>query len=155
VFRNRTIKKLKEYFELQELVSRRVFDKYGEYCWNIFPTKSLKMLYKVRKFAGVSLYINTWNFAGNKEQSGFRSIWELIGAVLSGHRFAECYDIKLNPDGCGKLEHELLWDKLYRNHRKLGITELESKEATVKGERGNWIHISCRYNGKGFRVIRP
>jgi len=66
------ITELKQFFSVQELVSRRVYDRYSERSWKFLDTDLLECLLIVRKNLGRPMTINTWNYGGTKQQRGLR-----------------------------------------------------------------------------------
>ena len=67
------IKDIKKYFQLQELVSKAVYDKYGEYAWNFFDEKLLATIVALREIIlCVPLVCNNWKSGGSFSQRGFR-----------------------------------------------------------------------------------
>lgn len=57
-----------KYFNLKELVSKAVYDKYGEFAWNVFDPRILDVAVWLREGLGIPLVCNTKTL----QQRGFR-----------------------------------------------------------------------------------
>lgn len=88
---------IQKYFALQELVSAAVYQKYGEFAWNVFDTKLLDVLVWLRGCLGIPLVCNT----KQHQQRGFREntcqiVTEKTKArqmYLSGHTLGKAVDL--------------------------------------------------------------
>lgn len=60
------------YFNIKELVSEAVYEKYGEKAWRYFDTRLLITMYFIREKIGKSITVNNWAYGGNFSQRGFR-----------------------------------------------------------------------------------
>lgn len=66
------ISRIKKYFDIQELVCRHVFEKFGEGAWDFFDPRLLETLLWVRETLGKPIYVNNWQVGGNLTQRGLR-----------------------------------------------------------------------------------
>jgi len=66
-------KEIKEYFTIEEFVSKKVFVKYGERAWMFICPRLLHTLLIIRKELGRPMTINNWAFGGKFSQRGLRS----------------------------------------------------------------------------------
>jgi len=82
-----------EYFIIQELVSKVMFDRYGEQCWQFFNPAMLITADLLRKVFGVT-YVNDWHKGGDNHYKGLRGIDCEIGATASIHRIGGALDSK-------------------------------------------------------------
>lgn len=57
-------------FILQELVSKAIYEKYGERAWQFLDVRMLKNLQWLRENIG-SMTVNNWYWGGNRQYSGF------------------------------------------------------------------------------------
>lgn len=64
--------KEKQYFDIRELVSKQVYEKFGESAWKFFDTKLLITLYFIRNKKGKYIIVNDWHKGGSLQQRGFR-----------------------------------------------------------------------------------
>ena len=65
--------KLKEYFKIEELVSKQVLWKYGEErSWLFFDPRLLELLLWVRVTLNKPITVNNWSFGGAFSQRGLR-----------------------------------------------------------------------------------
>lgn len=77
--------KITKYFSLKELVSAKVYAKYGEFAWNFFDTRILDVLVWLREGLGIPLVCNT----STQQQRGFRE--NLCAIVLEKTRAGRLY----------------------------------------------------------------
>lgn len=70
---NELIARVKKYFGLHELVSEKVFKRYGEQAWQFFDPRLLEVLIWLREGIGVPLTCNNWQIGGMYQESGFRA----------------------------------------------------------------------------------
>lgn len=93
---------LKEYFSIQELVSEKVYQRYGSDAWALFRTEALTCLYLMRVGIDKKFTINTWHKSGGgAQQRGFReNISEICKSktdkgklYTSGHVLGCAFDI--------------------------------------------------------------
>ncbi len=67
------MRKIKDYFKIEELVSKQVLLKYGEKrCWFFFDPRILELLLWVRVEINNPITINNWSFGGFFSQRGLR-----------------------------------------------------------------------------------
>jgi hypothetical protein len=64
--RNELIKKLKNNFDIRELVCKHCYDKFGENAWQFISLKLLSTLYVLRyKIFNKPITINNWHCGGS------------------------------------------------------------------------------------------
>lgn len=67
-----------QHFDLEELVSEKVFKKYGQEAWGFFDPRALKVLDWLREKLDKPITINTWVWGGNFDERGFRANLDTI-----------------------------------------------------------------------------
>ena len=68
-----------KFWEIKELVSPRVYEKFGQSAWKFFDIEYLIDLDTIRKAYNSTLYINNWAFGGSYTESGLReNISEIV-----------------------------------------------------------------------------
>lgn len=96
--RNKIISELSKYFKVKELVSNKVYTKYGETSWRFFDTEFLHTLLVLRRdILGVPLICNS----GENQQRGLREniapmVWSKTNAgvmYLSAHCLGKGCDL--------------------------------------------------------------
>lgn len=71
--RREIIQKLKEFFDLQELVGKWEYQAHGELCWRYLRTELLHTLLIVRRdILKAPMYANNWVWDGNYDERGLR-----------------------------------------------------------------------------------
>jgi hypothetical protein len=66
------IDRLKKYFQIYELVSEEVYNKYKEDSWALFHEDALHCLLIMREGIDKPFTINNWYWGGNFDERGFR-----------------------------------------------------------------------------------
>lgn len=68
------IKELSNYFDIKELVSKQVYEKYSNKSWSFFSLELLETLLVLRRdILQCPMIINNWNNRGEFQQRGLRS----------------------------------------------------------------------------------
>lgn len=71
--RSELIKKLKQNFDIRELVCPHCYKKFGEGSWQFLSTELLSTLYKLRyEIFQQSIIINNWHKGGKYDERGLR-----------------------------------------------------------------------------------
>ena len=129
-----------KHFKLEELVSKKMHDRYGKRCWQFFDDRLLKVLDKIREEIGKPITVNNWLWGGNFHQRGFRENLDTIPYVRtanntfynSQHNFGRAVDFDVK----GMTAEEVRkW--IIENQKKF-------PEITYMEEDVNWVHIDIR-----------
>jgi hypothetical protein len=142
------ILEVKKYFKLQELVSKVVYDRYGEDAWYVFGTDILQCLLLIRVGLGKSITINDWLWGGTNHQRGYRENLSKIvkdktedGVLyISGHVLGCALDLHVKGMIAEDVRtwilanQEIFPCKIRLEHRKLST-----------GEFITWVHIDTKY----------
>lgn len=91
--RQEILKEIKEYFNVQELVSPQVHRRYRKESWQFISTDLLECLLIIRKSLGKPIIINNWATGGRFTQRGlrdnltpiFKKKFKINKLYLSGH----------------------------------------------------------------------
>ena len=130
-----------KHFKIQELVSKLVFDRYGDFCWNFFSDDFKRDLDTIREYHGKGITINDWCFGGtNYTQCGLRSNLDpmVIGKTTlycSAHCMGKAVDMHSK-------DNIKLWNDckyLIEKGKLRTINRLESQLSTKNG----WVHVDC------------
>ena len=120
-----------EYFVIQELVPRAVYEERGEKAWYLLNPELLKSLDIIRKHCG-PVTINNWHTGGNRQWSGLRTEFSPYGTMYSQHRFGNAADCLVKDV---KAAREWIIED--------GNTGVRGLELTV-----SWLHVDVRnYDG--------
>lgn len=127
------------YFGIKELVSRQVYNKFGEQAWMFFGPDEKEDLDTIREANGAAIIINNWATGGNLSQCGLRcNIDPLVisktGIYCSAHTMGKGFD---------------LHDSLGRNNRLYAIVvDLIQKKKLKAMKRvenltstPSWVHV--------------
>lgn len=90
--RSELINKLRENFNIKELVCPHCYEKFGEKSWQFLSTELLSILYTLRyEIFKAPITVNTWHNRGNFSQRGLRcNVCELVKSKKSIHLSAHC-----------------------------------------------------------------
>lgn len=129
-----------DYFDLEELVCRDVFDKYGDMAWQFFDQKALITIDTLRQRIGKPVWINNWKEGGKLDERGFRCIQcqEVQKAIKSGrlyvspHMTGQGFDLDVEGLVAEEVRQWILKNKQWFPH-------------PVRLEEGvSWVHIDTR-----------
>ena len=65
-------KTIKDYFDIQELVCRDTYNKYGNEAWQFLDDRLLANLLWIRENLGKPIYVNSWAIGGKFSERGLR-----------------------------------------------------------------------------------
>ncbi len=136
-----TIRELKNYFSIYELVGPETYKRHGERSWKFFSTESLMMLLIIRKNLNRKITINDWAWGGKFSQRGlrsnmsniFRQMFLSFKLYLSGHVLGEAFDFDVE----GMTAEEVRKWIIYNKHLFPFKIRLEYKK---NGKPITWVH---------------
>ena len=138
------LQEIKEYFCIEEFVSKTVFDKYGDKSWQFINPRLLHTMLVIRKELGKSITINNWKWGGKFSQRGLRENTSSI--VMSKNRLGKTYlsahvlgsAVDFDVKGMDAMDVRI-W--LVGSASKLPYKiRLENE---MNGKQINWIHLDC------------
>jgi len=121
--REQTITALKKYFDIRELVSPAVFNKFGQSAWKVFDTRLLETLLVLRRdILQVPLVCNNWKSGGKLTQRGYReNVSDIVrqktdngSLYVSAHTLGQAVDLS-----SGKLSADEMRSKVQAMKTKL------------------------------------
>ncbi len=124
-------------FKIQELVSRRVYNKYGERAWQFIDEKLIITLDELREHFNKPITVNNWLWNGNLEQRGLRANKDDIVVkkkdyYLSQHCLGKAVDFNVK----GMTSQEV-YNEIVKNKDKFKyLKRLENIKDTP-----TWVHI--------------
>lgn len=129
-----------KYFKIQELVSRKVYKKYGDKCWEFFNPILLRTIDDLRKHFDTSITINNWLWGGNFEQRGLRCNLDQIvkdktnaGTIyISEHILGRAVDFDVKGWSSEQVRQEII-------KNKDNFPAIKRMEKDV-----NWVHIDLK-----------
>jgi len=91
---------IKQFFKIEEFVSKTVYDRYGEKTWKFIDYRLLETIYIIRRTLGLQMKINNWHSGGRFSQRGLRENTSSIvknrtihtKLYLSAHCFGKAVD---------------------------------------------------------------
>jgi len=138
------IDKLKDYFNIYELVDKATYNKFKDKAWGFFDYDTLLCLLIIREGLGRSMTINNWYWNGQFSQRGLRTnICSIVkkktnsnSLYLSGHVLGKGFDFDVK----GMTAEEVrMWivDNADLFPCKVRLEHKYSKS----GKTINWVHL--------------
>ena len=137
------VNEVKKFFCIQELVSQRVFNRWGDLAWKFLDEKLLQTLLVIRRdILQVPLVCNDWRYGGKNHQRGLReNVAPLVkdktdkGVMyLSAHILGKAVDLV-----SAKMDAYKMRELIDKNSFLLPYP--------VRIEQGvNWLHIDVMTN---------
>ena len=136
--RNELIKKLKQNFDIRELVCPHCYKQFGEKAWQFISTQLLSTLYVLRyEIFKQPIIINNWHRSGKYDERGLRcNMCNLVKTkkevYLSAHILGEAIDFNVS-----NLTSEEVFNTIKNNVNKF--------EYPIRLEKGTigWNHVDC------------
>lgn len=134
--RNQLIQKLKQNFDIRELVCPHCYNKFGEGAWQFLSTQLLSTLYTLRyEIFNLPITINNWHNKGSFDERGLRcNMCDLVKSkksiYLSAHILGNAIDFNVK----GKTTEDV-----YKAIR----TNIDKFKYPIRMEitGGNWNHV--------------
>ena len=143
-----------KYFKAYELVSKAVYNRFGDTSIKFMDKELLMTLDVIREYFGKPVNVNNWKTGGGLSQRGFReNISQIVkdktakGTLyLSAHTLGKGVDFHIN----GLSPREIV-DGILSNRKKFPfITRIEDPRDTP-----TWVHIDVMHTGKdGVEIFR-
>lgn len=141
--------KIKQYFDIKEVVCKHVFNKFGEGAWQFFDPRLLETMVVIREKLGKPIYVNNWDMGGNLTQRGLRCcVCQLVKdkarnniPYLSDHVL--CRGIDFDVKGMSAQE---VRDWLEKNKNELPYKIRVEKDV-------NWVHIGVGYFSQKEKIL--
>jgi len=155
--RQEIITGLKNYFCIEELVDKLVFDKYGEKAWMFFDTDLLHTIWIIRKHLDKSITINNWKWGGKFDERGLRYNLNYIvkqktiagKMYLSMHLFGKAIDFDVEG-----MTAEEVRDWIVDNSNLFRCKIRLEWKYSKTGKPITWVHLDTRAEDKNPKVYR-
>ena len=146
---------IKKFFKIQELVSKKVYDKHGEAAWKFMCPRLLHTLLIIRILIDSPITINNWHRGGSFGQRGLRSnlgyifykMFKRGRLYLSGHVLGKAIDFDVYGMSAVEVRDwlETIEDQLPYKIR------LENK---MKGKPISWVHLDVLWDVKKNKIYK-
>lgn len=131
--------KIKKFFDIQELVCKHIYDKYGQMAWDFLDNDLLEVLVFIREGLGKAIFVNSWSIGGTASQRGLRcQHCEMVKskAATKPYMSAHCFGKAVDFDVKGMTAQDVR-DWIIANASKL--------PHPIRLEDGvSWVHIDVR-----------
>lgn len=136
--RNELISKLKENFDIRELVCPHCYNKFGEGSWQFLSTQILSTLYKLRyEIFQQPITVNTWHKGGKYDERGLRcNMCPLVKGKKSIYLSAHCLGMALDFN-VGTLTSNEVAQVIRHNADRLEYPIRLEKDTD------GWNHVDC------------
>lgn len=138
-----------KHFEIYELVSKKVYKKYGETAWQFFDEKLLRTIDLIRDLFDAAITINDWQWGGNFQQRGLRSNIDNIVKDHTNNNLlycsAHCYGQAVDFDIEGYTAEEV---RQYLKENKEFLPYPIRLENNV-----SWVHLDIRDTGSKVYIF--
>jgi hypothetical protein len=147
------LEEIKEYFSLEEFVSKPVFEKYGEKAWQFLSIRLLHSMLVIRKELDLSITINNWKWGGKFSQRGLRentsqmvmSKSRLGKTYLSAHVLGSAVDFDVKGMKAFEVREWLVENADLLPYK----IRLENE---MSGKQINWVHLDTYSNINNSKV---
>lgn len=140
---------IKDFFDLQEIVCKDVYEKYGQAAWLFFDSRLLATMLALRQRLNKAIFVNNWKEGGTDTQKGFRCIQcELVQKAItdkvlyvSEHMTGQAWDFQVEGLHAAEvrgyiIQNKTLWPYPIRLENNV-----------------SWIHLGTRNDGSVSKVI--
>ncbi len=133
------MKKITDYFCVEELVDKTVFDKYGESAWKFIDETLIETLLILRENISRPMTINNWKWGGNFSQRGLRHnmsplVKNKTRLYLSAHIFGKAVDFDVQGMTAVEVREWIVKNEhLFPYKIRL--------ERNMKGKPISWVHL--------------
>lgn len=141
---------IKDYFDIQELVCKHVYTRFGEGAWSFFDPRMLAVMLYIREGIGKPMWVNNWAIGGNLTQRGLRC--NLCQLVKDKTNAGELY-MSAHQEGMG-------WDF---NVKGMGPDEVrqwivDHKDGLpypirMEDDTPTWVHVDTRNDGAKRKIL--
>lgn len=153
MIRIETINRLKKYFDIRELVSKDVYNKFGQNAWKVFDTRLLETLLFIREQLAVPIIVNNWKAGGQYSQRGFReNTAELVKSkTIAGRLYLSAHNI-----GCAVDFHspKKSPDTIRKEIGRMAIALPHPIRLENANDAPTWVHIDVMVNdGDSTKIV--
>lgn len=141
--------RIKQYFDIQELVCKHVYTKFGQVAWSFFDERLLETLLVIREKLGKPIYVNNWQVGGNLTQRGLRcNVCALVAektslekVYMSTHIQGNGIDFDVQGMSAAEVRGWIIKNQILLPY-------------PVRLEDGvSWVHLDMRTDGEKGKVI--
>ena len=144
---------IKKYFCIEEFVSEKVYNKYGENAWQFLCPRFLHTILIIRVTLDRKITFNNWKWGGKFQQRGLRSnigyiVLKMVKRMrlyLSAHVLGKGGDFDVEGMTALEVRHWILRHKHLFPYK----IRLENK---MNGKLINWVHLDTIFNLKNPKV---
>ena len=146
------MKKITDYFCIEELVDKTVFDKYGQNAWKFIDETIIETLIIIREGIGFPMTINNWKWGGSFSQRGLRTnmsslVKNKTSLYLSAHIFGKAVDFDVQGMTAVEVRKWIVENAdLFPHKVRL--------ERNMNGKPINWVHIDTMSDASKPKVYQ-
>jgi hypothetical protein len=121
-------------FILEELVSKDIFNRYGERAWQFLDERMLMNIQAIRDHYGVSVTVNNWKWGGRFSFRGYDA-FEFRKTYISQHHAGRAIDFDVKAKTAEQVRNDIVSGTIKLPHPNVWL------EDNV-----NWVHMDVRYS---------
>lgn len=140
---------IKDYFDIQELVCKHVYEKHKQKAWQFFDQRLLDVMLVIREKLGKPIYVNSWQIGGKTTQRGFRcNLCQLVQdktklnqVYVSAHMQGQALDFEVKGMTAEQTRQWIISNQILLPH-------------PVRLERNvSWVHLDVRSTTSGVTMF--
>lgn len=140
---------IKDYFDIQELVCRHVYEKYGDNAWQFFDNRLLETLLVIREKLGKPIYVNNWQVGGNVTQRGLRC--NVCQLVAEKTRLEKVY-VSAHMQGTG-IDFDVKGMTALEVRNWIKANQILLPYPIRLEQDVTWVHLDMRNDGTKGKVV--
>lgn len=147
---NKLLNRLKDYFGIEELVDKTVYNKYGEKAWRFFDPRLIHNLWWIRTNIAKSITVNNWSWGGSFDERGLRTnISPLVKSKNRLYLTAHLRGAAVDFDVKGMSANDVRgWIK----DNELNLPYPCRLERRLNGNFISWVHLDVDYEPTNPKV---
>lgn len=139
-----------KHFKAYELVSKSIYEKRGNKAYQCIDERLLQLLDTLRELLDSPMTINSWQWGGNRNESGLRTPESSYYSNTSQHSYGRAVDFLVKGMTADEVRKKVIgW------MRDGTIQELCGVESITLELGVSWVHIDVRNNDAGVNSFYP
>lgn len=134
-----------KYFNIEELVSSKCYEQYGDDSIKFLDKIALEALENVREILDIPLICNNWNIGGNRNYCGYREPDCGVGVKTGYHYKGQAFDL-ISSEMTAKEMREKLSNNIDKLKHPIRVEKWDNK-----GEI-SWLHIDIGKSRDGSKL---
>jgi len=139
------------YFNLEELVCKDIYDKFGVIAWQFFDPRLIKNIDWIRRMIGKPIFINNWIDGGKFDERGYRCLQ--CSLVVEAIKTKRLY---VSPHMLGQAVDFDVQGLVAEEVRQWLIKIKGQLPFAIRLENNvNWVHLDVQETGEKVKLFNP